>query len=190
VKDFNLDPTLLELKQGTRLAPTEIAGIFDLVLAMPLPSAADQVEWEVGILLMAADILKTHEVETMQALSLLKRLWADLQDHDEPPALLHLIDRRYVAWATVSKHGILFDTIGGAEISDTLQLPEPILESVVYTLPELLRRRMQLVRGERLSLWGGKDAASHTPRQAEGESSRDLDRSEVIRDDPAQPVPR
>jgi hypothetical protein len=185
-----LDPTLLEMKQGTGLTPSEIAGLFDLVLGLPLPSAADRVEREVGVLLVAADLLKTHEVETMQALTLLKRFWAELQDRAEPPALLHLIDRRYVAWATSSKYGIVFDTVTGAEVSGTLQLPEPFAESVVYTLPELLRRRLQLVRGERLSLWGGEDAAGHTPRQAEGEGGRDLDRSEVIRDDPAQPVPR
>lgn len=184
-----MDPTLLEMKQGTGLTPAEIAGLFDLVLGLPLPSATDRVEREVGVLLVAADLLKAQGVETMRALTLLKRLWAGLQDHAEPPALLHLIDRRYVGWATVSKHGTVFDTATGAEVSGMDMMPEPIAESVVYTLPELLRRRLQLVRGERASLWGDRDAASHTPRQAEGEGGRDLGRPEVVRDDPAQPVP-
>lgn len=182
--------SLIEIKQGTGLDQTEIAGIFELVIGAPLPAAADRVEQEVATLLTAADLLKAYGVATMPALTILKRLWLALQDPDpgDHPALLHIINRRYVGWPTSSRARTVLDATTGGEAPD--RPDDPIIESTVYDLPQLLRYRIEIARGERDSLWGGKDAADRTPCPAAGPGGGGLGRPEVVRDDARDALPR
>jgi hypothetical protein len=163
------------------LTRNETQSLFRLVIQKPMPESIDTVSAPEAVLTMAADLLKGYGFDWSSVLTLMSRLWAWLETDDHQVLMFNVIDRRYVGWHCMEK-SVLVDMTTGDEISPARPLPT-VLESIAYNLYELLRRQLAMTRGERASLWEGRDAASYTPRGEETEGGLGLGEPQVLRDD-------
>jgi hypothetical protein len=170
--------------KGQRLAGltrNETQVLFRLVIKKPMPESIDAVAVTEAVLVMAADLLKEYGFDWSSVLNLMSRLWAWLEADDHQALMLNVIDRRYVGWHCMEK-SILVDMATGDEVSPARPLPT-VLESIAYNLYELLKRQLAMARGERASLWEGRNAASPTARGEATEGVGNLGEPQVLRDD-------
>jgi len=173
-------------QQTTQLTPAEMQAIFKLVLNRPVPVLTDDLSRPEAILLVAANLLRGYGFNSSSVLMAMNLLWAAISHGDTPVLMLNVIDRRYVGWN--SKTPALIDMITGAGVPIAVAIPI-VLESVAYNLNELLERRIAMARGERVSLWEGKDATGYAPPDEAPGSGGSLGRPPVFRDDPGHLVP-
>jgi hypothetical protein len=180
--------------QTAGLTQTEVQAIFQLVIKRPAtaaarssPSPADGIPESEAITILAAGILKAYGFDQPSVLMVLARMWAWIEGDDDRALILTVVDRRYVGWNCLGR-GVLIDTTTGDEITPSMAMPR-VLESVAYNLYELLERRMATARGERVSLWEGRDAATYTPHGTATEDGDGLGEPQVLRDDAGASVP-
>jgi hypothetical protein len=175
-------------RQSLGLTKAELRAVYRLVFKKPLPAPEEAVPVSEAVLVLAAGILGGYGFDSATVLTVMARLWAWLEDDSQQALMLNVVDRRYVGWHCVDQ-SILVDMTTGEEVSQDQAIPG-ILESVAYNLYELVRRRTAMARGERASLWEGRDAASHTARGEEAEGGLGLGEPRVLRDDAGASVPR
>jgi hypothetical protein len=169
------------------LTRNETQALFRLVIKKPVPDSIDTVEPAEAILVMAADLLKGYGFDWSSVLTLMARLGPWLEDMDYRAMTFNVVDRRYVGWHFPDR-SVMVDMTTGDEIPPGQPLPT-VLESIAYNLYELLNRQLAMARGERSSIWEGRDADRNTPRGEETEGIGDLGEPQVLRDDVGAPVP-
>jgi hypothetical protein len=175
-------------KVHASLTKSEVQAIFQLVIKYKQPPDLEaELSTAEALLLVAADLLKTYGFDPAYVLTVASRLWSWLGADDRQVLMINIVDRRYVGWnpGPIS----LTDMITGGEVGPEQALSSRVLESVCYNIYELLDRRKAMARGERGSLWEGKDAAGKATCGAPGGGSADLGEPQVVCDDLGAPIP-
>ncbi len=179
---MNEDQALTEgAKQSTGLSPLEVQALFQLIIKRPVPALTSEISEAEAVLFLASGLLKGHSFDPAVVMTILARMWAWLEDDTDHGMILNVVDRRYVGWNRLGK-SVLIDTVTGDEITPATEMPR-ILESIAYNLYELLERRAAISRGERTTLWEGRDATGHTPRSEAAENGNGLGEPQGVRDD-------
>jgi hypothetical protein len=185
VKDDRVPIAMAQQTAG--LTQHETQALFRLIVKKSTPFPADTIHPAEAVLVLAAGLLKGYGFDSSSVLTLMARLWAWLEADEHQAVMLNVVDRRYVGWHCMGQ-GVLVDMLTGDDVPPERALPT-VLESIAYNLYELLKRRTAMARGERSSLWEGRDAFSHTALGEAPEGVGGLGEPQVLRDDARAAVP-
>lgn len=181
------DPlSVADTTNATGLTTSELRSVLRLIIKRPAYALDEDVPACEAVLLMACGVLKGYGFDWPSVLTTMARMWAWLEGDDDRCLMLNVVDRRYVGWSCLGR-SVLIDAATGDDVSPSMAMPS-VLESVAYNLYELLDRRAAVARGERASLWEGRDAEGHTARGAAEEGGEGLGEPQVIRNNVGSPL--